>query len=131
MKEVREIAQELSKGNIEKAGNLRTAVHFKDKSLELEVLEIARQAVFSYFKKGEIVKALQAQKVFKISSPSVDEALKQAILSNYREGNLRGMIKIRDTAHVSQKLRKEIVGYCESWKNQQKEAEAMKKVFLG
>lgn len=131
MKEVKEIAYELSKGNIKKAAELRMSVQFDDKSLELEVVEIARQAVFSYFKKGEVVKALEAQKFFKISSSSVDEALKQAILSNYREGNLKGMIKIRDNAPLSQKLRKEIVEYCKSWKNHQKESIAMETVFLG
>ena len=104
MKEVKEIAHELSKGNIKKAAELRMSVQFDDKSLELEVVEIARQAVFSYFKKGEVVKAFEAQKFFKISPSSVDEALKQAILSNYREGNLKGMIKIRDNAPLSQEL---------------------------
>ena len=131
MKKVKEIAYELSMGNIEKAAQLRLEVEFEDKSLELEVVEIARQALFSYFKKGDIKKALDTKSFFSISTDSANEALKQAVLSNYCDGNLKTMIKIRDKVPMTKSLRQEIVGYCESWKGHHKEAEAMKKVFLG
>jgi len=130
MKEVKEIAYLLSKGSVEKAAELRMSVTFDDKELELEVVEIVRQALFSYFKKGEIKKAENTQRLFKIPTESIDDALKQAVLSNYRDGNFKSMIQIRNNIPMSRSLRAEIVEYCESWKSHQKEAEAMKKVFL-
>ncbi len=131
MKRIKEIAYELSRGNIEKAAEIRLSVEFDDKSLELEIVEIARQAIFSYFKQGDTEKALDTKKLFNVPAESADEALKQAVLSSYCEGDLKSMIKIRREVPMSKSLRQEIVGYCESWGDHYKEAEAMKKVFLG
>ena len=130
MKKVKEIAYELAKGNIEKAAELRLSVQFDDKSLELEVVEIARQAIISYLKKGDTKKALDTKKFFKISEELADEALKQAVLSSYCDGNLKRMLQIRDKMDMSTSLKKEIIEYCESW-GRHEEAKAMRLVFLG
>lgn len=130
MKRVKEIAYELSKGNIEKAAELRMSVKFDDSSLELEVVEIARQAIISYLKKGDTDKAIDTKKLFKIPKELADEALKQAILSSYCDGDLKRMIQIRDKMNMSTSLKKEIIEYCESW-GRHEEAKAMKVVFLG
>ncbi|MEN9622122.1 MAG: hypothetical protein RLZZ67_556 [Candidatus Parcubacteria bacterium] len=130
MKKVKEIAYELSKGNIEKAAELRLGVKFDDASLELEVIEIARQAIISYLKKGDTERALETKKFFKIPTDLADEALKQAVLSSYCDGDLKRMLQIRDKMGMSTSLKKEVIEYCESW-GRHEEAKAMRLVFLG
>src|SRR5581483_7486697 len=111
MEKIKEIAVELSKGNVERAHDITFEVHMKDPDLEMEVIEIARQAIIRYVKEGDIDRALKAHKLFNIPNDSAKEALKQAVLSIYFDGNLQRLLEIKKKVPLSRSLREEIIRY--------------------
>ena len=126
---MQEIARELSKGNVEKAREIKVALMAGHDAYDIELIEIVRQAIISYIKKGEVDKACKARELFEVPQDLADEALKQAVLSSYYEGDLKRLIDIKNTVPMSEELRREIVDYCESW-GRHEEAKAMRGVFL-
>lgn len=129
MSEIKEIAVELSKGNIERASEIKMNVRFEDEALELEAVEVVRQAMIGYLKQGEIEKAHKTWTLFALPEDVAEEVLKQAILSVYYAGNLKLVIDIRNKMPLSQSVREELVEYCESW-GRHEEAKVMRTAFL-
>lgn len=130
MKHIKEIAHELSEGNIDKAIKIKANISLNDTSLQSEVVEIARQAIISYLKKGVIGKAVEITHKFDLPEDVLNETFKQAILSIYYDRNFKNLVKIRKSMPLSLNLRKEIVEYCDSWKGHKKEVSEMREVFL-
>jgi len=129
MKKIKEIAYELLQGNVEKAAQLKLNSHFADPALEMEVVEIAKQAIISYLKKGDVEKAFKTKKFFSIPQEEVEGALKQAILSSYFDGDLKRVLDIRHKMPMSLEFRQEVIDYCDSW-GRHHEAEVMKNLLL-
>lgn len=130
MQTIKELARELSKGNVKEASGIRMRVSAHDSELQGEVVEVARQAMFAHIKGGMVEVACEIRRAFDIPDELAHEATKQAVLSIYAEGNLRLMLDVERRAHLPRSLRQEIVDYCETW-GRKEEAEAMRRVFLG
>jgi hypothetical protein len=130
MKKVQEISYHLSQGNVDEAAAIRLSAHFDDPSLELEIIEIAEQALIGYLKSGQVDKACKTSRLFAISEDVAQDAIKQAVLSIYCEGDLSMLLHIKNSVPMSREMREEIIAYCESW-GRHAEAEAMRHVFLG
>jgi len=114
MKEFKDIAAKLKKGDIKKAAELRKKLT-NDKSIQAEIIEIARQAIILHLKHGKIERALEIKKFFPISQEKMNEAIKQAVVSCYCEGDLKRMLLIKDSFPMPKALKKEIIDYCISW----------------
>jgi hypothetical protein len=117
MKHAKEIAAELAKGNIAGASEIRKALlRAGDDSFDdLEITEIARQAMIMHLKKGHIGEVRQIQKAFSIPQDLVDETVEQAVVSSFYEGDLNRIKKMKSDLPIGRALSGKIVGYCSSW----------------
>jgi hypothetical protein len=128
MKEFKEIASKLTKGDIKQAAAIRKKLSHDD-LIEEEVTEIARQAVIFHLRHGEIEKAIEIKKYFPMDSEVLNQALKQAVVGCYCEGDLERMLMIKDGFPIPKHVRREIVDYCVSW-GRKKEELVLQAVFM-
>ncbi len=129
MKRIKQIAYELSVGNIEEASKLQVNPGSQDGAVDIEVLEVARQSLIGYLKRGEFEKACSVKKLFDLPDDLAQEAVKHAVISSYYDGNLSRMLEISKRVPMTDGLFQEIIGYCESW-GRNEEAKAMREVFV-
>lgn len=115
MKEITDIAAELSKGNVERASEIRKSTKFEDDAYEMEVDEIARQAIVNFLKKGEIDNARKVARLFALPPDSADEAVKQAVLSAIADGDMNLAVEIKDKLPMPKGMCDEVVAYFVSW----------------
>lgn len=127
MKEVKIIATELAKGNVEVAADLNKRLN-PPHDVELEILEVARQAIIVYLKKGDVYRARQAKKLFGLPQDLIDETVKQAVLSTLVDGNMKRVIELKEELPVKKLIADQIVEYCISWGKKDK-ALALQAVF--
>ena len=127
MKEVKTIAAELAKGNVESAADLNRRLDLPE-DVELEVLEVARQAIIVYLKKGDVYRARQAKRLFRLPQDLVDETVKQAVLSTLADGNMKRVKELKEELPLNKIIADEIVEYCLSWGKKEK-ALALQAVF--
>ncbi len=129
MKRIKQIAHELSIGNIEGAAKLQINPGAQDGAVDIEVLEVARQSLIGYLKQGDFEKARSVKSFFDLPDDLTEEAVKHAVISSYYDGNLSRMLEISKSVPMSDGLFEEIVNYCESW-GRHEEAKAMREVFV-
>lgn len=117
MKHAQEIAAELAKGNVARASAIRKAIlkEGDDSFGDLEILEIARQAMITHLKKGHISEVHQIQRAFSISQDLVDETVEQAVVSSFYEGDLSRIKKMKEDLPISKAVGGRIINYCSSW----------------
>lgn len=117
MKHAKEIAVELARGNVTRASEIRKALlRAGDDSFDdLEIMEIARQAMIMHLKKGHIGEVHQIQRAFSLPQDLVDETVEQAVVSSFYEGDLNRVKKMKDDLPIGKALSTKIVDYCSSW----------------
>ena len=116
MKEAKEIAKELSKGNVKKAAEIRTQLlRIEGESFEMELTEIAKQAMLNQLKKGNIKAAKEIEGSFDIPESMAEDTIQQAVMSSFREGNVMLIKELKDDLPIPNELRVKIVQYCASW----------------
>jgi hypothetical protein len=117
MKHAKEIAVELAKGNVARASEIRKGLlRAGDDSFDdLEIMEIARQAMIMHLKKGHINEVHQIQKAFSISQDLLDETVEQAVVSSFYEGDINRIKKMKSELPIGKALSAKIVDYCSSW----------------
>lgn len=118
MKELKDISKALSSGDVDKAHSVWESISDADEALEYELHEIVRQAIISYLKKGHVYKARQAEALFGLPKDAVDEAIKQAVLSSFRDGDVKRVRELRDELPINKTLAGELVSFCASWGKQ-------------
>jgi hypothetical protein len=128
MKEVKQIAQALLKGDVKEASLLRKKLVIKDEVVEYEVVEVVRQAMIMYLKEGKIEKAQEIKKHFSIPESVLDETVKQAVLSSFRSGDTKRVIEMRDKLPITEVIGKQLVDYCSTW-GKQDFTSSMKNIF--
>ncbi|MBI5133898.1 MAG: hypothetical protein HZA81_00710 [Candidatus Taylorbacteria bacterium] len=115
MKEIKEIAKALAKGDVDAAYEARSRLDPTDEVLEHEAREVVRQAIIAYLKKGLIYKARETESRFKLPKDAVDEAIKQAVLSSFRDGNVKRVEELRRDLPINRTLADELIEFCASW----------------
>lgn len=115
MKEIKNIARLLENGDIEEAHRAWLQVDDRDGDLQYEVHEIVRQAIIAYLKKGMVYNARRAEILFALPKDAVDEAVKQAVLSSFRDGDVKRVKELRNDLPISKTLADELVNFCASW----------------
>lgn len=129
MKEAKEIAAELSKGNVDKAREVRDRLFREQKgAFELEIMEIAKQAIIFNLKNGKIRTAKEIKKSFGLSEELVEDTVQQAVLSSFCDGDVERVKELTDDLPIPQELRMKIVEYCASW-NRKEMTALMQEVF--
>jgi hypothetical protein len=118
MKEIKEIAAELSKGNVKKASDIRKNLLLAaDADLDMEVTEIAKQAMIHHLKEGKIKAAKEIPKHFSMSKDMIDETVQQAVLSSFRAGDMSAVKVMKKDLPISKSLGTQIIDYCQTWGN--------------
>ncbi|MFA6158470.1 MAG: hypothetical protein WC763_02480 [Candidatus Paceibacterota bacterium] len=116
MKRVQEIATELSKGNFKKASDIRKEISAVDgDSHELEIMEIARQAMITNLKRGSVSDAKEIERSFNLADDVVEETIEQAVMSSVYDGDIERLIKLKKELPITRDLGNKIVSYCASW----------------
>ncbi|HVT75229.1 MAG TPA: hypothetical protein VHD69_02355 [Candidatus Paceibacterota bacterium] len=128
MKDIKKIAKALSQGEIQEALTIKENMGDIDMGTEIEICEIVRQAIIKYLKKGEIYNARAAESAFDMEQDSIDETVRQAVMSIFREGDMEKVAELRDGLPISKIMADELVDYCASWGNPGSTA-CMKAVF--
>ncbi len=129
MTEIKQIARELSSGNIENARKINKEIaRISDESLQLEVMEIAKQAMISHLKKGEVATVRKISEVFSMPRELVEDTIQQAVLSAFAEGDIARVRALKEELPISRDLGAKLVLYCASWGKSDKSA-AMEMVF--
>jgi hypothetical protein len=127
---IQEIAKELCEGNIERASQIRFAGGALDGSIDVEIIEVARQAIIYHVKCGELDKACEIKRCFELPDDLAEDAIMHAVLSVYYERDFKRLVEIKKGMPLSQGLLSQIIEYCDSW-GEREEAKAMRTVFLG
>jgi len=116
MKRVKEIATELSKGNFKRASDIRKEVSAEDGGAhDLEIMEIARQAMILNLKRGHVDAAKDIKKSFSLPQDIVDETIEQAVMSSVYEGDMKAVLRLKKELPINRDLGNRIVSYCASW----------------
>ncbi len=116
MKEIKEIAAELSKGNVKKASDIRKGLSLAT-DVDLEVTEIAKQAMISHLKTGKVAAAKEIPHHFSMPKDMVDDTIQQAVLSSFRAGDMKAVKTMKKDLPISRSLGSQIVEYCQTWGN--------------
>lgn len=113
MKEVLQIRDLLTKGDIKKAFKLKEFILSDiDKSTRQEITEVAREAMIVHLKLGHIRKAELIVELFPMSKVVLRDTLKQAMLSSFRDGDTKRVVEIKNHFPLPKNLGKELVKYC-------------------
>lgn len=115
MKEIKDISKALETGDVRYAYSVWEKVSGAGDDLEYEVHEVVRQAIIVYLKKGYVYKAREAESLFKLPKDAVDEAVKQAILSSFRDGDIKRVKELRHDLPINRTLASELIDFCSSW----------------
>lgn len=116
MKRVKEIATELSKGNFKRASDIRKEISAEDGGAhDLEIMEIARQAMILNLKRGHVDAAKDIKKSFSLPQDIVDETIEQAVMSSVYEGDMKAVLRLKRELPITRDLGNRIVSYCASW----------------
>lgn len=115
MKEIKNIAKAFERGDIGEAYAIRSRILVPGDDIEYEIHEVARQAIVNYLKKGLIYKARETESLFKLPKDALDEAVKQAVLSSFRDGNVKRVEELRRDLPITRTLAHELVEFCASW----------------
>ncbi|MDP1625148.1 MAG: hypothetical protein Q8L64_05250 [bacterium] len=122
------IAKALLKGDIARAAVLRKKMGEIDLVTEVEILEVARQAIISFLKKGDIYNAREISIAFDIERDMMDETVRQAFMSSFREGDMEVLAELRDGLPIPSTMAKELIDYSSSW-GDPRSADLMKTVL--
>ncbi|HVU06815.1 MAG TPA: hypothetical protein VHE10_03460 [Candidatus Paceibacterota bacterium] len=114
-KDIKKIAKALSKGDIQEALTIREDMGDIDLGTEIEICEIVRQAIIAFLKKGEIYNARAAESAFDMEQDSIDETVRQAVMSVFRDGDMEKIAELRDGLPISKTMAEELIQYCASW----------------
>ncbi|HEU5114659.1 MAG TPA: hypothetical protein VFT82_02750 [Candidatus Paceibacterota bacterium] len=115
MKDVKAIADALREGQIEQALAIRSSLRDANDDIQYEIMEVVRQSIISYLKGGEIERAKQAERLFGLEKESVEDTVKQAVLSSFRDGDLETVIELKEGLPIPSALARDILDYCSSW----------------
>lgn len=115
MNDIKNIAEALKDGDIEKASRIKKNISSSDEATEYEVCEVVRQAIIVFLKKKEVYNAREAERLFSLPKELVDETIKQAILSIFRDGDIKTVAELKNDLPISPVMAREIIEYCASW----------------
>lgn len=116
MRNLKAIAEKLRRGDVDVAfKEAQPLVKTDDELLRLEVVEIAKQAMLSHLKHGDIITTRKIQKLFSVSDEMFDDTVLQAVLSSFRDSDFSTVKELRAELPISKRVVGDLLTYCSTW----------------